>query len=224
VLPLQLTLASSLGYRIRGPAKHNLPTLSDMSRRILLLLGALGVVAVVVIGLSQADTGGDESKDTMSAQEQRAALAGAPAPLAALHRQGSRLLGGGTKAITARLEELKGHPVVVNKWASWCGPCRLEFPVFQRVSVKLGKQVAFVGLDGKDNVGDARRFLRQNPVPYPSYEDPDERAARKLKAGTYYPTTVFIDARGKIVYTHQGGYVDDAKLIADVRRYAMGRQ
>jgi thiol-disulfide isomerase/thioredoxin len=194
-----------------------------MSRRILLLLGAVGVVAVVVIGLSQANTGGDPGTSTLSAQEQRAKLAGAPAPLAALHRDAGRLLDGSTSEVQARLKSLRGHAVVVNKWASWCGPCRLEFPVFQRVGVKLGKQVAFVGLDGKDNVGDARRFLRDNPVPYPSYQDPDERLARKLKAGTYYPTTVFISADGKIAYTHQGGYVDDAKLEADIRRYALGR-
>src|SRR4051812_36386946 len=116
-----------------------------MSRRILLLLGAVAVVAVVVIGLSQADTGGnDAGTSTLSAQEQRARLAGAPAQLAALHRQGGQLLDGSNSDVQARLKALRGHPVVVNKWASWCGPCRLEFPVFQRVGVKLGKQVAFV--------------------------------------------------------------------------------
>ena len=194
-----------------------------MSRRTLAIGAAvLAVVVVLVIGLSQANSGKDTKTSTVpSAAEQQRLLAGSPAPLAALHRRAGKLLPGSSSAVRGQLRRLRGHPVVINKWASWCGPCRLEFPVFQRVSVKLGKQVAFVGLDGKDNAGDARRFLQQNPVPYPSFEDPNEKVARTLEAGTYYPTTVFIGRDGKVAYAHQGGYVSDAKLEQDIRRYVL---
>jgi hypothetical protein len=92
--------------------------------------------------------------------------------------------------------------------------------VFQRIAVKYGKRVAFLGLDGKDAVSDAKQFLRQNPVSYPSYKDPDEKVARKLKAGAYYPTTVFIDAQGRRT-VHQGPYNDEATLERDIKRYAL---
>jgi len=109
-----------------------------------------------------------------------AQLRGAPEPLAALHAQADQLLGGGAGAFTERLRRLRGAPVVVNKWASWCDPCQSEFPVFQRVSVQLGRQVAFLGLDGKDHAPAAAAFLRRFPVSYPSYQDPDERIARSI--------------------------------------------
>jgi thiol-disulfide isomerase/thioredoxin len=196
-----------------------------MPRRLLYTLGALAAVAVLVIGLAQA---GSKSKTadqrTLPLSEQRSQLAGAPAPLAALHRQASELLGGGPKAVNARISVLRsaGYPVVVNKWAAWCGPCRLEFPVFQRVSVKLGKRVAFIGLDGKDNHADARNFLARIPLSYPSYEDPNERAAHALGAGTYYPTTVFVARDGRRT-VHQGPYDDDRTLERDIARYALSR-
>jgi thiol-disulfide isomerase/thioredoxin len=196
-----------------------------MSRRLLYTLGAVAVLAVLVVGLTQA---GSDSKSTdqttIPLSEQRARLAGAPAPLAALHDQASTLLGGGPKAVDARLTGLEraGYPVVINKWAAWCGPCRLEFPVFQRVSVKLGKRVAFLGLDGKDDHDAARRFLAQTPLSYPSYTDPNERAAHALEAGTFYPTTVFVDRHGRRT-VHQGPYNDDATLERDIARYALGR-
>jgi cytochrome c biogenesis protein CcmG/thiol:disulfide interchange protein DsbE len=192
-----------------------------MSRRPLVVLGALALVAIVVVGILQAGSSSDTpDQTTMSLAQQRQRLAGAPPELAGLHAQASQLLGGAPTSLDARLKDLRGRGVVVNKWASWCGPCRLEFPVFQRVAVKLGKRVAFVGLDGKDNRGQARAFLRRIPLSYPSYEDPDERAARKLQAGAYYPTTVFVDARGKRT-VHQGPYEDDAALERDIRRYAL---
>jgi thiol-disulfide isomerase/thioredoxin len=190
-------------------------------RRVLIALGTVAVLAVLAIGLSQAGSkSGKPAKATLSLAEQRRMLAGAPAPLAELHARGSQLLGGGPKAMRAQLKALRGYPVVINKWASWCPPCRLESPIFQRVAAKLGKQVAFLGLDGKDAAGDARQFLRQIPLSYPSYQDPDERVARTLEAGAYYPTTVFIDAKGNRT-VHQGGYTDEARLEQDIRRYAL---
>ena len=150
------------------------------------------------------------------------ALSGSPPPLTALHRQAAQLLGGGTDAFKARLATLRAHPVVVNKWASWCGPCRSEFPFFQRLSVDLGKRVAFLGVDAEDNDSDARRFLRRYPVSYPSYSDPDQKVAKVMDATLAFPTTAFYDASGKLQFVHQGAYATRAKLLEDIRRYARG--
>jgi len=195
-----------------------------MSRRRLLVLGAaVAVIAVVIVGVVQAgggSKGGDGPK--LSLAQQRAELQGAPAELAALHAQASELLPTDSKTLTARIAALRaaGHGVVINKWAAWCGPCRLEFPVFQRVSVKLGKQVAFLGLDSNDNADDARSFLRQLPLSYPSYEDRSARIAQQLQAGKFFPTTVFIDPRGRRT-VHQGPFNDDVSLEQAIRRYAL---
>src|SRR3954452_14213326 len=149
-----------------------LPPLSPM-RLAAITLAAAALVAVLVIGLSQAGSQGGAPKKTKAPTGAAAqvALRGSPPPLASLHRQASDLLPGGDNAFDRRLAGLEGHPTVVNGWASWCGPCRFEFPFFQSVGVTYGKQVAFVGLDVTDNTGDARRFLGQFPVPYPSYQD-----------------------------------------------------
>ena len=148
------------------------------------------------------------------------ALRRSPPVLAALHRQAGDLLTASTNGFKSRLRSLRGHPVVVNKWASWCGPCRSEFPFFQRLGVSLGNRVAFLGVDGNDNDGDARRFLRRYPVPYPSYGDPEGLIARVIEANLAFPTTVFYDAGGRLTFVHQGAYPNHAKLREDIRRYA----
>ena len=118
-------------------------------RRALQLLGVLALVAVLVVGVLQAsgNGGGTDAGGSFDLAAAKERLAGAPTPLAALHAESSELLPGGEKAFRARLRELRGHPVVVNKWASWCGPCRHEYPFFEDVSTAMGKTVAFVGLN-----------------------------------------------------------------------------
>jgi cytochrome c biogenesis protein CcmG, thiol:disulfide interchange protein DsbE len=150
-----------------------------------------------------------------------AAFKHSPPALAALHRQANQLLTGGPTAFRARLKALAGYPVVVNKWASWCGPCQTEFPAFQQASVKLGRQVAFVGLDGKDGNGSAGAFLRRFPLSYPSYVDPHEAIARTIGAGIYYPQTVYFDRSGKMVYDHAGPYESASALERDIRHYVL---
>jgi cytochrome c biogenesis protein CcmG/thiol:disulfide interchange protein DsbE len=109
--------------------------------------------------------------------------------------------------------------VVVNKWASWCAPCRTEFPIFQSEATAKGKRVAFLGLNAGDQTEPARRFLRASPLPFPSYLDPDEDIAKTIHAPANYPITVFFDERGRFVYAHQGGYRREADFAADLKRY-----
>jgi cytochrome c biogenesis protein CcmG, thiol:disulfide interchange protein DsbE len=148
------------------------------------------------------------------------ALKGSPPPLAKLHRQANDLLGGGEDAFKARLEQLKGYPVVVNKWASWCGPCRAEFPFFQKHSIRLGKRVAFLGVDSNDNDGDARDFLAKYPVSYPTYKDPSVKVAELFDAQIAWPSTAYYDRKGELAYVKQGGYLHEEDLVADLKRYA----
>jgi cytochrome c biogenesis protein CcmG, thiol:disulfide interchange protein DsbE len=192
--------------------------------RALMLLAAAALVAVLVVGLTQAGGSGgpEKSEQGFDLAEAKRELAGAPGPLAGLHRQANELLPGGPEAFDARLRELRGHPVVINKWASWCGPCRAEFPIFQQLATKRGKEIGFVGVDARDKRPAAERFSARYPVPYPSYEDPDESIARALKAPSNFPVTLFVDARGRTVFTHQGGYRSAADLEADIDRHLGG--
>jgi cytochrome c biogenesis protein CcmG/thiol:disulfide interchange protein DsbE len=190
-------------------------------RRLLPILAAAALVVVLVIGLSQA--GGDNEPEPEApafeladAQEQ---LEGAPAPLASLYEQGNRLLDGGREAFDERIAALKGHPVVINKWASWCGPCRTEFPVFQQVATARGKEVGFLGLNAGDKRPAAEGFLAERPLPYPSYEDSGEEIARELNASKVFPVTVFVDRRGETAFIKTGEYTSAGQLSADIDRY-----
>lgn len=192
-------------------------------RKFLWLGGGLALIVAVVVGLSQTETTNEapsKADSRYSLADARERLAGAPAPLASLHAQSARLLGGGRDAVRERLAALKGRPVVVNKWASWCGPCRAEFPFFQNVAVERGREIAFLGLNSGDNRGDAAEFLAEFPVPFPSYEDPNERIATDIGAAAAYPVTLFYDAEGERTYVHQGGYASEADLVADIEKYA----
>jgi cytochrome c biogenesis protein CcmG/thiol:disulfide interchange protein DsbE len=190
-------------------------------RPIVYVVAAVALVAVVVIGLSQAGESGSEQPGAprFDLDSARTQLEGAPAPLASLHEQSNQLLGGGKPAFDDRLAGLEGHPAVINKWASWCGPCRAEFPIFQQVATKRGKELAFLGVNSRDARPAAEGFLAERPLPYPSYEDEEEKIARDLRAAQFFPMTVFVDRRGKIAFVKAGEYTSEAELEADIDRY-----
>jgi thiol-disulfide isomerase/thioredoxin len=199
-------------------------TSNQIAQRTFIALGALALLALLVVGLVQL-TGSSQTpaaRSGLSVAQMQARLAGSPAPLAALHAQASELLPGDGRTLRARLAALRGHPVVINKWASWCEPCRAESGAFQHAAVSLGREVAFIGLDSGDSSrSDAQGFLRSFPQSYPSYYDHSGRLGAAISDSSFTPVTVFYDRAGGR-YIRQGPYLSVAKLERDIRRYALG--
>ena len=130
-----------------------------------------------------------------------AAVVGKPAPEIEV-----RALDGGS---TVRLSELRGRPVVLNFWASWCAPCRQEAPALTAAARSLGSRVAFLGVDFSDSLEAARAFLAQNRYPYPVGTAVDGIPAEY--GITSPPVTYFIDGRG-VVVAHFSGPLDDSSI------------
>jgi cytochrome c biogenesis protein CcmG, thiol:disulfide interchange protein DsbE len=184
---------------------------------------AAAILVLVVVGLIQLGTSSPPpvAPSRLTPAQVRERLAGAPAPLAALHAQADQILPGGLSALRARLASLRGTPVVVNKWSSSCEPCRGEAPIFQRVSVSRGRQVAFIGIDSNESSrADAFSFLRAFPVSYPSYFDQSGQAGIAITDSTFTPVTVFFNRAGR-EFIHQGPFPSVAKLETAIARYAL---
>ena len=189
-------------------------------RNILIAAAAASAIAFGACGGDDDDAGNPDSE--LTPEQAVVPLEGAPPELARLRDEANQLLPGGVDALEERLAELEGTPVVINKWASWCGPCRAEFPVFQQVATERGKEVAFLGLNARDVRPAAEKFMTEFPLPFPSYEDKKEDIARDLRAAGPFPMTIFVDRRGKVEFVHAGQYSAAADLEADIDRYLGG--
>jgi cytochrome c biogenesis protein CcmG, thiol:disulfide interchange protein DsbE len=189
-------------------------------RKWLIVIGLVAVAAVVVVGLTQAggNSASPQTTTTLSRAAVTAPLAGQPAKLAALHARSGELVPGGLTRFDRELRSLRGTPVVVNMWASWCGPCRFEIPFLQREFRAHGTKIAFLGVNSDDADGNARKMVGDLPMPYPSIVDAHANLAGRLGARGL-PVTVFYDADGKQQYVHQGAYPSAEKLSEDIEKY-----
>jgi cytochrome c biogenesis protein CcmG/thiol:disulfide interchange protein DsbE len=113
---------------------------------------------------------------------------------------------------TLRFSDLRGRPLVVNFWASWCAPCAAEMPLFAQAARDLDGRVGFVGVDVQDRPEPALELARRSGVAYPLVEDPRGELYEALR-GAGMPTTLFVDADGTVVY-RRTGEVDAGRLAA----------
>jgi thiol-disulfide isomerase/thioredoxin len=102
----------------------------------------------------------------------------------------------------------RGKPVVVNFFSSTCIPCQQEMPALERAHQALGDQVTFLGLDVQDTVEGGKAFIDTVGITWELGRDPDAAVLQGVVRGTGLPTTVVLDATGRIVYTHLGALKD----------------
>ena len=127
---------------------------------------------------------------------------------------------------TVNLSDFFGKPIVVNFWATWCGPCKSELPAFEQLYQEYGEDVHFMMInltDGaQETVKNVTKFVMDNKYTFPVYFDKDTDAA--LTYSVYsIPATLFIDADGNIVASHMGAmsestlrnYIENTLLSAE---------
>ncbi|MFP2929264.1 TlpA family protein disulfide reductase [Pyxidicoccus sp. 3LG] len=139
-------------------------------------------------------------------------MKGQPAPAFSL-----RALDTGEKV---SLDDLKGRPVVINFWASWCGPCQMEHPVLEWGSRQFGSQAVFLGVVFEDTEDNARRFLQRHGASFPQLMDPRSRMAVDYGVAGV-PETYFIDPQGRIAGKHVGP-IDPQTLTTRIRELTAG--
>lgn len=135
------------------------------------------------------------------------ALLGKVAPTFALSDTGGRV---------HDLTALKGKPLVVNFWASWCVPCRQESPLFAKVS-NTPSNVQFLGILYNDQPSEAEKFSREYGLTYPTLLDPGSKTAILYGIGQV-PVTYIIDPQGNVVYHKLGPVTDEQEFRSALRK------
>ncbi len=116
------------------------------------------------------------------------------------------------------LADLKGQVVMINFWASWCGPCRQEFPALDQIYAKY-KPMGFtlVAINVESEKSDAEKFLSKTPASFPILFDPDNKVSSQYGVSAM-PTTILVDRQGRVRWLHRAYKPgDEAEYIEQIR-------
>jgi thiol-disulfide isomerase/thioredoxin len=150
--------------------------------RVAVVTRAVALSALIALGLAQAS-----SFDPLRN--------GAPAPAFELASNAGKNI---------RIADYKGQVVLLNFWASWCGPCRKEMPILEQLHKQYrSKGFAMVGVNVEPDSAEALGFLKSTPVSFPILFDRDSKVS-KLYAVQGMPNTVILDRKGNVRYVHRG--------------------
>ncbi len=115
----------------------------------------------------------------------------------------------------------KGKVVIVDFWASWCEPCKIELPALNKLHKKYGKKLVIIGVNVDENIAEAKAFLKDHPVGFDLVHDKGMKSATAL--GIEKMPTSFILSNGKIVKIHEAFREGDEKKIeAEVKKVLAG--
>lgn len=107
-----------------------------------------------------------------------------------------------------RLSDLRGHPVVVNFWATWCGPCRLEMPLLQKYADRFPQDLQILAVNDGEAKGEVQKFVDELGLKFNILLDPAEKVTDLYRVQAF-PSTFLLDAAGNIRFQHIGTLNED---------------
>ena len=117
---------------------------------------------------------------------------------------------------TKKFSDFKGKPLIINVWASWCGPCQAEMPSLERLAHRYGgKQFNVIGISTDDDGKAAAASIKKSKITFENFLDDNVILESMLGANTI-PLTVLVDAQGRVIDKAHGAYEWDSPEIMDV--------
>lgn len=121
----------------------------------------------------------------------------------------------GLSGETKKFSDFKGKPLIINVWASWCGPCRAEMGSLERLARRYnGKQFNVIGISTDDDRNAAAAFIRKSKTTFENFIDSNVYLENMLGANTI-PLTILVDAQGKVLEKARGAYEWDSPEIVN---------
>jgi thiol-disulfide isomerase/thioredoxin len=176
-----------------------------------LLIGVgLGVIILFGLGFGDQLFGGGKAAGGGSLAD--SPFVGSPAPDFQINQLGGQ---------PVRLSDLKGKPVLINFWATWCGPCTAEMPAIQKIYAQYPSQFTVLAVNADEPVSDIKSFLKDKGLTFDILLDPGGKV-QSLYRLRGYPTSFFLDADG-IVRAEFIGPLSEGQLVDNLKKVGVGQ-